>query len=431
MFNAEQERAVQLVHEGKNVFITGGAGVGKSYLLHHLVAELREAGKRVCVTAPTGCAADVIRGKTLHSALGLGLAKEDAEELARKARNRPDICKRWRNIDVLVIDEISMVAPEFFEKLCAVIRNVRRSKRAFGNIQVVLIGDFYQLPPILKRGHVGPKYVFQTETWQQLELHPVILTQNKRQEDKSPFSEALNNIRKGEISSEDYALLSRRVGATLDHAPGVIPTSIYPLNAAVDAENAKRMAELSESEAAYFDMTVNLEYDDPTCKEDRSNLDAFKTAVLKSSRVPVHLELRVGAQVMMTVNDTPARLFNGSRGVVIAFDTGMPVVRFKNGIHRIEAHTFVHEHEGGCGEVHLTQLPLAHAWANSVHKSQGITLDAASVQVNRRIFAPGQAYVALSRVRTIEGLTLLGNFEPACVKADPLVSRFYRELGDL
>jgi ATP-dependent DNA helicase PIF1 len=336
-------------------------------------------------------------------------------------------------MDVLVIDEISMVHPTFFEKAGKVVAAVRNQfSEPFGGLQLIIVGDFYQLPPVPDRNQPpgGPKFAFETDTWKSLSLHCVELTQIFRQEDASEFARALCRIRKGEVSDEDEDLLFDRILAHIDHAEGVIPTQLYSKRNSVLELNQNHLKALDADDSNTYEFSVQHSLADGV--DERSSpaqaaLKRYVEEVKTNCRVEPSIELRVGAQVMMLVNKPDMKLVNGSRGVVIGFDTdGFPRVRFSKTTMVVTPHAwkFSREH---VGEVVVSQIPLQHAWAVTIHKSQGMTLDCAEIALDKGVFEYGQAYVALSRVKSLEGVRLV-KFSKRVIRADPKVTEFYTSM---
>jgi ATP-dependent DNA helicase PIF1 len=429
MISEAQQSALDCALSGENVFITGGAGVGKSFLTASIVDGLKEQGNAVKVTASTGAAACLVNGQTLHSLLGLGLAQESAELLISRARRNRKIVKTWRGIDTLVIDEVSMIHPVFFTKLEKVAAAVRQSTMPFGGIQVILVGDFFQLPPVPERGQSpsDPKFIFQTEAWSRLQPRCVELTQIFRQDDDSEFAQTLRRIRTGVVEDQDVDLLFERLHADIEHAEGVTPTQLYGRRDIVDRLNLEHLEKLEgPSVFCEYEMTSTVATElDGTSKRALEALNRFTEEVGKNMRAAKNLELKVGAQVMMTVNRPDLDLVNGSRGVVVKFAGDVPVVRFAHTTAMVNPHTWKHTRDL-VGEVVISQVPLQHAWALTIHKAQGVSLDCAEISLDRSVFEFGQAYVALSRVRTVSGLKLVG-FKTNVIRADPVVTAFYAQ----
>lgn len=419
----DQAEAYDLMCRGKSVFVTGSAGSGKTAVIK-LYFALHKDTKNIGLTSTTGTSAILIGGTTLHSFLGIGLATGTVEKLYHDIMHKKPrkIRDRWKTLDVLILDEVSMLSVELFEKLEALARSVKKSTKPFGGIQLIFTGDYFQLPAI---GSVS--LVFLSPLWAKCVPHVVYMKHIFRQGESS-FKKCLNECRTGEVSEESLELLRSRVDANLRTSNGIIPTKIYSLNRDVDAENDENLAGLRRGDALlqYYEYEREVAVLAPkvTNVEDR---------VKKGCTAPEHLTLCVGAQVMLLYNlCLESGLSNGSRGVVTGFTVSVesnvevPVVAFVGGQEMpVDYVTWVIEEDGN-ELISVTQIPLKVAYACSIHKIQGITLDLAEVDL-KGVFEYGQAYTALSRVRTIEGLTIK-NFKKERIMADPEVVKYYKSL---
>jgi ATP-dependent DNA helicase PIF1 len=425
ILNEKQQRAYDCVRNGSSIFVSGEAGTGKTEVIKKIMKDLGRF-KNIAMTSTTGTSALLLGGCTLHSYLGIGLGSGTDEWIASKIMSNRVIKERWLNLDILVIDEISMLSPELFDKLDRVGRIVRGSEFNYntaypwGGIQLLLSGDFLQLPVV-----GSEKFTFEGESWDACIEKKIILTENVRQSGDEVFQRILSEIRFGKVSEECEMVLNERVGAKVGKF-GVTPTKIFSHNAQVDQTNEAALDELAienpEIEFSEYTMTVTKV---TTKRSDERTIEQHKSR----ASAPKELQLCVGAQVMFLINKAPLGLSNGSRGVVIKFTEGkgLPVVRFLNGVElEIDRHEFNILEAGGVKiEYILHQLPLKIAYAISIHKSQGITLDCAEVDI-RSCFCPGQAYVALSRVKRLSGLSIIGAFNPESITADRKCKKFYK-----
>lgn len=449
-----QARVLELIHgQSCNVFLTGGGGVGKSHVIHTVVQKCRERGAEVAVCASTGVAADQIGGTTLHALLGLGLAQDPVDKLVKKAVASTKIRTTWRNINLLVIDEVSMLDPDFFTAVDAVAKAVRNNNLPFGGVQLLLSGDFFQLPPVSKkeRDTVKPVFCFQTKAWQDAVHEVVELTEVFRQHGDNEFIQLLQRARYGDYTTDDVDTLISRVNVRLDGFEGIEPTRLYARRVNVDEVNATALAALgAEVESASYTATVHYEvgvhknkhggrtsYSVPAALKSTMQTKLHEAAqkYKQNAAAPETLDLKIGAQVMLLCNmNIEEGLVNGSRGVVVAFETTptsgmrkMPVVQFSRT--RIAVERFTWEYEvAETGLVMYRQVPLQLAWAVTIHKAQGLSLDCVELALDRSVFEYGQAYVALSRVRSLHGLRLT-SFTPAVLQAHPLVKGFYASLN--
>ncbi|KAG0422261.1 hypothetical protein HPB47_001921 [Ixodes persulcatus] len=408
---AEQKAVVSAVMAGRNVFFTGSAGTGKSYLLRHLLSSLPP--QDTFATATTGVAAAQIGGTTLHAFAGVGTGTATVEQMVERAK-RPPWVAQWRRCSVLVVDEVSMLDGRFFQKLERVARLVRRSDRPFGGIKLVLCGDFLQLPPISRKGDPAPVFCFQTAAWRQCVQMSLELRQVHRQRDPK-FVELLQEVRHGRCPEWVEEILVRTADNCLNTG-GVVATRLSTHNDDVDFMNKHRYDALLSQEHVFV-----------------ATDSAGAPSDLLDACAPSTLRLKVGAQVMLTKNTKlRAGLANGSRGVVVGFETtsGNPVVEFaKGGGRQVVGKERWSVRTGPERTCHSRrQLPLRLAWAMSIHKSQGLTLDFAELSLGRT-FEAGQAYVALSRAASLQGLKVL-DFSKACVRADAQVLAFYQRLED-
>lgn len=437
---SEQARVLQLVQERHSVFLTGGGGVGKSFLIHTAVDQARAAGKRVAVTASTGAAADVIGGTTLHALLGLGLAKDPVDKLVVAALRSHKITKKWQRLDLLIVDEVSMIDPDFFTAVDRVARAVRRQPDApFGNLQLLLCGDFFQLPPVLPkmRDPAQPSFCFQTDSWAAAQLHIVELTHIFRQVSDPTFTHLLQRARTGDYTVDDVDTLMQRVDVELVDFVNIEPTRLFARRVNVDEMNDFNLAQLdtqTETYVAHVRWVLDAESVNATRRDEMTRvLKQAAANVDTHTAVKSEMTLKVGAQVMLLCNLNLAEgLVNGSRGVITRFvpqgGEQLPVVQFAKG-QELTIDKFCWEIKvEDAGTIFYRQVPLQLAWAVTIHKAQGLSLDCVELQLDRSVFEYGQAYVALSRVRSLAGLRLTA-FTPATLMAHPLVKAFYASLA--
>lgn len=422
-----QEKALKYMVEGKNIFLTGPSGVGKSMIIS-MFKNLRGKSKNIAITSTTGVSSLLIGGTTLHSYLGIGLGTGSADYLTEKILKNNKIKQRWKTIDTLIIDEISMLSPELFDKLETVARNIRNGYSRnnfqielvdgppFGGIQLILVGDFLQLPVV-----GSDNFCFEAKTWNICVEHVVQLTEIIRQTDKE-FQEVLNDIRYGIVSDRAKKLLLSRVNVEVKNDLGILPTKIQTTNEAVDRINSKEFEKLIQKNPEIYEYDMRIHFYDSVFNKEHA-IEKYR----KNCLAPDILQLCIGAQVMLLYNlNLDIGLANGSRGVVVNFIEDFPVVQFMNGqTHVIDFHDWEIE-ENEIKQVRITQVPLKLAYSISAHKSQGCTLDCAEIDLSN-LFAHGQAYVALSRVKSEKGLNIVGiNFDG--IKAHPKALEFYKKI---
>ena len=421
----KQQEILDAVHAKKNVLVTGPAGCGKSYLIQAVITECAECNKGCAATAMTGIAATLLPfGKTLHSWGGIGLAKGDEEEILSKVRRNKKIREQWQTVELLIIDEVSMLTAELFEKLDYVARKVRKCDKFFGGLQLLLCGDFCQLPPV-----GSSEYCFQSELFME-NIDCYLLDKIFRQQHDTQFQNILNDLRFGVLNSENRELLKSRIVTAPSEKDGIIPTQLFPTNVEVNTINEKELQKLLDIGNEGKDYGAVTKVCEPDGKVLPSKNPMYKKAIElleKSYMTENTLKLCIGAQVILVINlNLEEGLANGSRGVVTGFsNNGNPIVRFLNGTERaISVHEF--ESELSFATVTRQQIPLKLAWAITIHKSQGLTLDYVVTNL-RSVFIPSQIYVSLSRVKCLEGLFLTGiNF--GRVGCDPVVKEFYEQL---
>ncbi|MBI5306357.1 helix-turn-helix domain-containing protein [Candidatus Wolfebacteria bacterium] len=401
-----QDEAFTILKTGANVFLTGEPGSGKTYLVNQYVAWLRGHGIAPAITASTGIAATHIGGMTIHSWIGIGIKTELTKEDLRRIKDNRRVVKRITNSHVLIIDEISMLSARTFAMVDAVCHAVRGSQKPFGGLQIVLVGDFFQLPPVVRHddepdarlgfgnesGNENAQFAYASPTWTTLDPTVCYLSEQHRQED-AVFLEILSAFRAGVLSEPHVKYLSERRVQIMPEHDGI--TRLFSHNADVHRLNECELAKLS-GETHVFDM------------EGRGN-QKFVEQLKRGCLSPETLDLKIGAKVMFTKNSMEGKFVNGTTGTVAGFHKhdGFPIVETLTG-KRITAEPtdWSVEHEFKV-LASIRQIPLRLAWAITVHKSQGMSLDAAVIDL-AQAFEYGQGYVAISRVRTLAGLHLTG-----------------------
>ncbi|MFP5470676.1 MAG: AAA family ATPase [Bacteroidia bacterium] len=410
-----QEKALALLKSGKNIFLTGSAGTGKTYILNHYIDYLKERKVPVAVTASTGIAATHLNGMTIHAWSGIGVKEHLTNRDIQNLQEKKYLQKNLEKVRVLIIDEISMLHKTQLDLVDKVLRAFKENDLAFGGIQVIFCGDFFQLPPIGNQGETSKeKFAFMSQAWLDANLYVCYLTEQYRQEDND-LNLILNEIRAGNISN--WSLKKLKTAAEKDLPTELEPTKLYSHNLDVDRINQQHLATLS-SKVKKFKATT---------KGNPKLIESLKNSVLASEE----LQLKMNAKVMLVKNNNEKGFVNGSLGTVIGFTSkGFPSVKMYNGkIVTIESESWSIIDESGKTLASYTQIPLRLAWAITVHKCQGMTLDAAEIDLSKT-FEKGQGYVALSRLKSIENLKLYG-FNQTALEVDDLARKADKRFQEL
>ena len=442
--NVEQRQAFDAVLAGESIFITGPGGTGKSFLLQALYANYKAGtkGKTICVTAMTGCAALLLGSwaKTLHSWAGIGIGRNPVDTIVKAILGDAHKKKRWLKTDCLVIDEVSMLTPALLEYLDTVGRQVRKTDAPFGGIQIVMVGDFFQLPPVSKDAQKTDKtFAFESPVWSQIIQRTVKLSEILRQKDPA-FQAILNEARIGALSPESYAVLESRKTMAWKRQE-IKPTLLFTRNEDVSSINAHQLDKLpGEIHTFTAKTTAAPSYLQPDI------LQMIVDKIDRDAPYEVELNIKERCQVMLLQQQFEEKsveekgktrlqrcaipgLVNGSRGVVAGFDSdGNPRVKFLNGrCVTIRPGKWTSDSDRDDGGVTREQIPLRLAYALTIHKAQGASLDSALIDVGPSTFEYGQAYVALSRVRSLEAAYIYEIAQRA-FRAHPLVMKFYEQL---
>lgn len=388
----KQSLALEILLSGKSALLTGPAGTGKTFVLNQFIRASKDEGKYVSVTATTGLAATHLGGTTIHAWAGIGVLDYLPDRFVDHiAKGRREIIEKT---DILIIDEISMLHDYRLDMVDEVCRLVRKAPDVpFGGIQVVMSGDFFQLPPVNRAGSREGGFVVHSDAWR--ELNPVILYLDEqfRQREGDALLDILTSLRANDLRRHHAEKLLERT--KYEPPTDADLTELHTMNVDVDQINGRRLAELAGDEVQYTQHTTGS----------ANYVENLQRSVL----APVELVLKLGALVMAVKNDQSKRYANGSIGMVVDFEpaTDYPVVQFRNGRTVVMQPDTWELRDGDKKRASISQVPLRLAWAITVHKSQGMTLDAARIDL-RKAFVPGMGYVALSRVRDIDNLYLTG-----------------------
>lgn len=425
----EQEDAFQKFRERKSMCLTGPAGCGKSFLISYIRKYCNEHKIEIAVTALTGAAACLISGQTLHRWAGIGLAKADAVTLSNYIiRKNSEARNRWRSVSVLIIDEVSMMSAELFNKLNIIAQKVRNTNLFFGGIKVIFAGDFAQLEPI-----GADKFCFEASEWQRHVQPNTVYIDKVIRQSEPEFLKVLQEIRLGRVTLETKKILDARIISNESEADVEIlgvkqrvkATLLYPHKKDVENVNTTELNKLItagyEANKYHASNTVLVKKTSTIRDITSSEIEQLNKVVTVADQ----LNLTVGAQVMLVINlDFDKGLVNGSRGVVTKVGPE-PTVIFDNGCEEVIERCYF-ESDTGNTILRRLQFPLILAWALTIHKCQGATLTNVITDL-RKVFCNGQSYVTLSRVKSLEGLFLLGiNYQ--AIKCNPKVKRYYQEL---
>lgn len=401
-----QTEALKILQSGRNTFVTGQPGSGKTYVLNTFIDWARDEDLSVAVTASTGIAATHLGGTTIHSWAGIGIKDSLSLNDLKRIKENGIRAENIKDADVLIIDEISMLDGPRFEMIDQVLQFVRESTQPFGGVQLVVCGDFFQLPPISRDKE--RIFAFQTQAWQAAQFAVCYLTEQYRHDDDT-LSSILYAIRHSRINEEHIEAIQACVIEDPDSETDT--TMLFTHNADVDQINAKRLSEIDEAEKVY-EMKI------------RGDKQAA-AGLIRGCLAPEVLSLKKGAEVMFVANNFAGRYVNGTRGRVVDFEDEQPVVQVGKRKVIVDTHTWKLQ-DGDEVIAEITQYPIRLAWAITVHKSQGMSLDHALIDL-RRAFEPGMGYVALSRVRTMKGLRLIGINNHA-LRVDPAITTFDKSL---
>ncbi len=419
-----QSQALDILKMGKNVFISGPAGSGKTYVINEYVKYLREHAVEVAVTASTGIAATHIGGMTIHSWSGLGIRDTLTDYDIDDLMERQYLYKRFHKTQVLIIDEVSMLHNYRLDLIDWICRQMKHSEKPFGGMQIILCGDFFQLPPVTRGSNrvftdepfgqtVESEFAYKSQSFLASKFVICYLEEQHRQKDNT-YLGILNQIRENRVSPRTVELLKSRLNVISDESGN--STRLYTHNIDVDVVNKKHL-DLIPGTSKKFYMTSK-------------GSGGLSETLKKSCLSPEELELKVGAKVMFTKNHPEGLYVNGTLGVVKEFNSyGEPVVLTNSGMEiSVVSQSWKIEEEGKV-KAEITQYPLRLAWAITVHKSQGMSLDSMEVDLSKS-FVKGMGYVALSRVRSLEGMKLLG-FNDMSLLVDPEVLEMDKKFREL
>ncbi len=408
-----QDIALNLLKTGRNIFLTGAPGSGKTFVLNAYIDYIKKYDINFSVTASTGIAASHLNGTTLHSFVGLGLSTDVNDLLLKKILSNYFITKRLKNVKILIVDEVSMLNPSVFCAVDKILKVVKQSKRPFGGIQVVLSGDFFQLPPISNNSDYknDEKYIWQTSLWRKLNLSICYLEEVFRYRDKK-FINFLKEIRTGKVTKKSKDVLKKcEIKKNIKNQEC---TKLYTHNLDVDRINELELSKLNTESKIY--------------RAGSKGEELFVRSIFSSTLVSEMLKIKIGARVIFIKNNEEFGYINGTTGEVIGFSEGnYPIVKtLRDKFIEVEPEEWIKEDDSGEFLAGVRQIPLKLAWALTIHKSQGMTIDRAIVNLSHA-FETGQGYVALSRLRSFSGLYLEG-INQKSFEVDEIVMQFDKEL---
>lgn len=403
--SSEQANALELLRSGENVFLTGGAGSGKSFLIRQFMKELDS--KEMPILASTGAAAVLLGGRTFHSFFGLGIMEGGPDATYQRASKETRLMSRLRKVEGVIIDEISMIPGQALMIAEALAQRARESKLPWGGMRIISVGDFAQLPPVTQSGQRD--WCFINAVWKQSGFQTSMLSHNQRVSDNL-FLDVLSDVRHGLSSERVRDFLNEHIQEHDEDHPG---TRLFGRKIYAEKFNEKKLTELDEEEVTidsiYFGSEKHVEL------------------LMKTAPVPVKLILKLGCRVMFLQNDPQKRWVNGTRGVITDIETDKITVKKDNGREvQVDKASFALQDAEGNIMASVIQFPLTLAYATTIHKSQGATLDDLWCDLSS-LWEPGHAYVALSRLRSSEGLHLIG-WSPRSIIVDPKVLDFYKQL---
>lgn len=431
--NNEQQAALEAVRSGQSVFITGSAGTGKSHCLKAIISDLKLKDKRYAVTSSTGCAAVLIGGQTIHSYLGLGIGNNTIEKIVSGIQKNKAKFKQIEDLDALIIDEISMLDESTFTKISLILQNIKKKRDVqFGGIQMILVGDFCQLSP------VNGGYCFNSDAWKTLQPECIHLTELIRQKDDKEFQEILQEVRLGGKCSQKTIKKMLELAET-KFPNGIMPTRLYPLNTHVNAINMAAFHRLYKKQHQVevadikplmcwpLNTTNDLEIDMHMNIKHNPDKDIYRYLAISNDKKlnleEYTIDLFKGLLVMVTRNVSFERgIINGTTGIITCLSpTTVTIKCSRSGRHHVIG---FHKDTNENNKTYVKFMPIKLAYALSIHKAQGATLDAIEVDGSGNIFAAGQLYTALSRAKDLQSIRLL-NFDKYSFMCHPDVKAFY------
>ena len=401
LLNEEQNNALKCVMDGHSILLTGSAGTGKSYTIKYIIEYLNNANKKYAITASTGTAAVIIGGQTLHSFLGLGLGTGSVKEILNNILKNKKKYESILNLDVLIIDEISMIDKELFEKISIILSIIKSNDKFFGNIQLILVGDFCQLAP------VKGKYCFLADIWNKMNIKIVLLEKLIRHNEDLLFQQMLKILRKGKCTDNIIKVLNKLKDTKFEN--GIIPTKLYPINVNVDKINNIEIEKLKA------EGNISKTYKAVTSCDKEKEGDKFT------------IELTLNAQIIVIRNiNVEDSLVNGTRGIIKHLGEDFVIINdVKGNIHKIKYFTDTFNNVISSKSSYIIHMPIRICYALSIHKSQGMTIDALELDLGSNIFTCGQSYTALSRAKKLSSIKII-DIDKDSFRTNIDVKKFYK-----
>ncbi|MEA2098437.1 MAG: PIF1 family ATP-dependent DNA helicase [Patescibacteria group bacterium] len=387
-----QAQALKILKSGQNIFLTGSAGTGKTFLLNEFIEYLKKENIKVSVTASTGIAATHLDGITIHSWSGMGIESKLNDKQIKSLLNKEELRKKIKETKILIIDEISMLDAARLDLLDQICRAAKEPFFPFGGLQIIMCGDFFQLPPV-NRGRVkGVEFAYDSLVWKQADIRVCYLDKKHRQQNDLEFIDILDSIRGNDAGMDIFNKLKIRLNKKINCS--INPTKLYTHNLNVDTINDFELSKIRKEEEIFY--------------MDSNGPEKVVTFLKKNCLAPEELKLKIGAIVMFVKNNFRKGYVNGTLGEIIGFNVdSLPIVRTKSGEEIVATLASWEVEQKGRIVASISQIPLRLAWAITVHKSQGMSLDAAEIDLSKS-FECGMGYVALSRVRRLDSIKLMG-----------------------
>ena len=419
--NEKQNEVFNDMKNGHNIFVTGPGGSGKSHVINLFVKYYKENveddDNKLYVTSSTGLSSLLINGITIHQYSGIGIGDKDVDYYVKNINKKKVVKERWRNTKILIIDEISMIDSNIFEKLDIIAQKIRKIKQPFGGIQLIVSGDFLQLPPVNTTD-----FCYESFSWD-ITIDKIIYLDKIIRQKSNSFQNVLNKIRIGVVDNDVKKILEECRNRKLENKDGIVPTLLFSKKIMVKEHNDKNLNELLKTNVKKVE--YNSEYIFNSKVKDIVKDDYIKL-INNQFNIEDKIILTKYSQVMLTINSAEEGLANGSRGIIIDFNDNNPIVQFLNG-KVLEIKKKDYKMEDTKDAVIKRQIPLIHAWAITIHKAQGMSLEYIQTDIGTSIFEYGQAYVVLSRIRDINGLSLI-DIDYSKIKANPKIVKFYETL---